>query len=284
MPIDHPDWLDVVGGGWRYVGSAIRTVAATATAVTLLNQERAILIKVPGTPAEGRVFTVTVVSHTGGVITLTGVFTGGSLVLAYVNPALELAWDVVTSTPAAGADNFYFFTDTGLAVIDIASKGHQLAEQSIPVTLAIDDYPLGVEPRILGVQVSATNPLYVQDVAVPRRLAYDDQRTNSPAANTAATVTFPATVGRAWILDFAQGELFAVAAAAGSASFTVVDGAATIYSVALEIPNVANSKDRETIGPMAAYKGSQNTAMIVSVGAGGVGVSGRVNAGAYLYP
>jgi hypothetical protein len=63
---------------------------------------------------------------------------------------------------------------------------------------------------------------------------------------------------------------------------TIVDGATTIYSVALEIPAAANSKDRETIGPMAGYHGTVNTAMIVSVGAGGAGVSGRINAGAYL--
>jgi hypothetical protein len=101
------------------------------------------------------------------------------------------------------------------------------------------------------------------------------QRTTSdvhaPSSNTAAVLTYSAVSDRRHVLDSVQ---WSYSGSPTSGNLKVEDGAGTtVYSV-----------DVTAAGPgffnfEPALAGRANTAMIVTLAAGGSGVSGKVNAG-----
>lgn len=92
---------------------------------------------------------------------------------------------------------------------------------------------------------------------------------HAPAANTAAVVTYAATAGVSHVI---KGIAYSYSAAPTGGNLKVEDGSGTVVF----------SMDITAAGPGfipfdAAKKGTVNTAMIVTLAAGGVGVTGKVS-------
>lgn len=265
-PSDSPDWT-AIPGALRYLGSIDMTgTYASKTgvlAVSPASYDGAIVVIPLGSPASSSFQAELDLTNTtlGFATDLMQFYDTGQYLaepfVAFIAAVIPGTWQVQSNVLNAAGSTWVLYV---------------FAAPSFPLSRIVrDNKPLLVSSQGQHMSVS-TGP----------HQPYDAQGQAGPAANTAATVTFPATANKRWTLDFALGEIFAVAAAAGSCSFTISDGAATIFSHPLEIPAAANQADRQAIGPGLGLTGSYNTAMTVTVPAAGAGVSGRVTAGAYL--
>lgn len=169
MAIDHPDWVKVVGGGWRYLGPMVG-LAAVAT-VDILPSERTIAVLTPGTASDGQAYRVRVRSHTAGIVTADQFYSGGQVVVAYVNPLLDTSWDVLGDTGIGAAPSWYLFADTNFPLVEIALRGQGVKTTSLPVVLASDQLPLASTLfTAAGDPVDATHPLVVQQAGVVGQL------------------------------------------------------------------------------------------------------------------
>jgi len=93
----------------------------------------------------------------------------------------------------------------------------------------------------------------------------------APAANTAATITYAAVTGQQHRLTLLAASYSGGAPAGGN--ITVQDGATTVLSL-----DVASTGPLIVPLPPGGIKGSINTAMTITLSAGGAGVSGKVSA------
>jgi hypothetical protein len=136
----------------------------------------------------------------------------------------------------------------------------------------------------LAMIVRDSFPLIVQPQPMWSR-PYDSMLSHVPAAATQATVTFPATTGRRWVIDHAIWTMRSFAAVGNAQGIQILDGATPIYQSVGSIPATAFVVDREVVGPGAGYVGSLGAAVKVEWVAGGpANTAQRVAAGAYLLP
>jgi hypothetical protein len=109
---------------------------------------------------------------------------------------------------------------------------------------------------------------------LPPELAFDATMRHAPASNTAATLTLAADASRRNILS--QIHLSYSAAPAAGSTIKVEDGAGTtVYEqyIAAGGPQVISFSP-----PLA---GTANTALVVTLAAGGTGISGEIYLSAY---
>lgn len=96
-----------------------------------------------------------------------------------------------------------------------------------------------------------------------------DASSATAAANTAVTTTYAAAAGQRHRLTFLS---FSYSAAPAGARITIQDGASTILDLDYATTAVANVPL-----PPGGLEGSVNTAMTVTLAAGGAGVVGKLN-------
>lgn len=161
--------------------------------------------------------------------------------------------------------------------------GQQTMANSLPI-VAPSNQPLGGSGQ--AVMASSLPVVIASDqsaLSEGARKPYDSMLVHVPIAATQATVTFPATAGKRWVLDTATWTFHSAVGAANVQTIEVVDGATQIWVSALAILAAADSIDRQAIGPGLGLIGTTNTAMIVRFTAAGIANTlERVAAAAYL--
>ena len=132
-----------------------------------------------------------------------------------------------------------------------------------------------------GVTTAATQGMAV--VPAP----YDSMLTSVPAVNTIASVTFPATAGKAWVVASVVWSLNALGGVAllAAQSGQIIDGVTKIFDGSLLTPPIlaAGAAVDRLVLTNVAYVGSVGNAVKVTFsGVGGANTFERVSASAYL--
>jgi hypothetical protein len=116
---------------------------------------------------------------------------------------------------------------------------------------------------------------------------YDSMLWSSPAANTVATVTFPATPGRAWLINYASFGLdsAALVTTAVHRNIQIIDGVTAIWSsyISLTAVTATTAQSNSVTLNNVAYVGSIGASVTVTFSsAAGANVFENVNAAGYL--
>lgn len=307
---DWPDWSQQVFSGLRYLGAFS---AGSGQLVALLPMDRCLIIVPPNDTAAANPAHIQVDSVTN-ISVYDSDARAGQPALVYVNPLSDANWKLNLTSGVGSLNSWYVFVDTAPYITDLARIGQQLARHSFPVVLPSDQSAIPVTSTQLpaalvggrldtniGAWLGSTAPSVgakVQASSLPVvgptngfgpgaswRMPYDAMLNHVPAAATKATVTFPATTNRRWVLDLATWLLYSTAAAATQQAVTVLDGATLIYASTLVIPATASVDDRLSIGPNLGLSGTLGAALTVEfTAAGPANTVERVTAGAYLLP
>lgn len=128
--------------------------------------------------------------------------------------------------------------------------------------------------------ISATE---VSSSASPPRRINKDITTivqhHSPAANTAAVITLTAPgTGKAWVLRGIC-HSYSIPPAIGSGKITVAAGGTTIFEATVQQQGLMSVPG---LSPDSEWVVDANTAVVITLAAGGSGVTGDVNCNAYV--
>ena len=305
MVLDYPDWSRVSSGSLRLLGVLTQTGVGDAINTWAIGPSERTVVALINAPLANTGTLAVVGSTTGFIAASVGLGSGNTngtavVAIAPVSSAIEPNWKVdLNMSAGTGTFTAYIFASTDspaetapgvnlpvtlalgstrwigpgvgfnsfpvVIATDTAAgrSGPNTGANSLPVVLATDNFPLGA---------GAHKP-------------YDLMPTSTPAANAQAQVTFPAHAGQRWVIDYVDCVGFCGAAAAGSGSPAMSDSVnGAMWTDVLEVPSVANSRDRCGFGPNAGYVGSSGGTVTVTIPALGANVSGRINAGGYLLP
>ena len=261
-----------VAGNLRYIGALpYAGVGTFDLPITLLGNERSILAFIRAGGGSSSIIAV-IGTQSDNLRTFEDLIAFRSndpgVAVGYANPAISLAWRVhISSSAAAENGTVYVFTDTALPERALTTFNAPLPVQTVVpyngVSLATSGFPQ---------RIGAKAP-------------YDSTILSAPAVNVQAIVTFPATAGVSWVIDFATFALYSIPGGAGGVAVQIIDvaGAGTLYQTTLVIPAAAGSIDRLTIGPGLGFQGQVGDAVTVGFSAaGGANTQERVSAGAYM--
>jgi len=231
--------------------------------VTITSKERALVVV---TPRTGGPFTINV--H-GGTIADFVPYNLGNLgpqesIVVYVNPDIDTDYVVTMTRTSAGTTPWFVFADTGLPLVDLSYRGQQTIDHSLPVAIASDqpEYP----------------------VTLGARRVVDGQAQSNPAAGAVAAVTFPATTGYHWILDYARWHVFTkgVAGSGDDVTCRVLNGTTLVQRDHLILPASVYVEASWAIGPGLGVNTASGASLTVDfAAAGGANTYQVVNAAAY---
>lgn len=217
-----------------------------------------------------------------------------AIALNYVSGALE-ALSVTGATTAmvylninGGIAGSSIPVQDGVAIVPITnprdtSVNIQLVNQAGPQSAALVDVsaiPVPVPPSsTLGV---STTPQLDGPRPWQTNRPVDSALTSFPATGNQASVVFPATPLRRWVLNYVVTSLFQTGATAGAANLVVLDGATTKLHVALSVAGAPDDIDRMAVSDLQ-IEGTLNTAMTVQFDASASAtIAEAVSAGARL--
>ncbi len=261
-PSDSPDWTGIPGGV-RYLGtinlSGTGGLIQGNLAFSPASYDGAIYVVFGGDPSstdQDATITLTCVTL-GQVISnyqyYLGALYGPDPFVGFVSAVLGANWQVAGQIVNANGSTWQLHV------------------------FAVPSYPLA---RIVRNQ----SPLPAGAIGYWRK-PYDSVLLHTPAANVLATVTFPATANRRWVLDHAVWTLRNTAAAAAAVSIEILDGAVTIWRHALTIQAVVNAVDRMVLpSELGIASTAANGLTVRFAAAGGATTVESVTAGAYLLP
>jgi len=146
---------------------------------------------------------------------------------------------------------------------------------------------MGMAQKVVGVGIAGGVTTAAVQAMATVQAPYDSVRFSNPAIATQATVTFPATAGKAWLIAYATFtmESAGVIAVNQRRFMTIQDGVTVIWSAAMVLPaqtaagggqNIANFPNLAIVGTVG------NAVTVTFINPPVAGSFQTVNACAYL--
>ena len=141
---------------------------------------------------------------------------------------------------------------------------------------------MSLPQQVIGTGISGATAAGSAMAVVPA--PYDSALYSLPAANTQAIVTFPATVGKRWLLHSFVATLLnlGVGTIASASQLEIVIGVTRVFLTQLGVNAVSGTIDKLTMFNLAYTSGINQALVIDFLVAGGANTYQSISAAAYL--